>query len=231
MSSRRTRLHPIENEHQLRPWIAVEHTHVIGIKKLVEDAMKMKEPIQSTRLSCTNQGLGLKFNLRKRGTKTSAMAMKGKFIQKSHLCSWSVLWPIVTSQHTRTQVTFCAKAPPMIGPVTEPMDHIALIMPNHCPRILNGTRSVTTMSVSTSSPPPPIPCRERPTSNVAKSFATPATIAPIIKRTRAVIITGFRPKMWEKEAKFGWKIVEQRRKEVPDQKASIAVPLSLSVII
>jgi len=52
-----------------------------------------------------------------------------------------------------------------------------------------------------------------------------------MKRTSETIITGFRPKMWEKEAKFGWKIVEQRRKEVPDQKASIAVPLSLSAMI
>lgn len=111
------------------------------------------------------------------------------------------------------------------------MDHIALIMPNQFPRILNGTRSVTTISVRTIRAPPPIPCRERPTSKVAKSFATPATIAPIMNRTRATIITGFRPKMWEKEAKFGWKTVEQRRKEVPDQKASIAVPLSLSVMI
>ncbi len=143
----------------------------------------------------------------------------------------SVIHKRSLSQQKHTQETFWAKAPPIIGPVTDPIDHIALIMPNHCPRILNGTRSVTTISVSTSKPPPPIPCKERPTSNVAKLFATPATIAPIIKRTRAIIITGFRPKMWEKEAKFGWKMVEQRRKEVPDQKASIAVPLSLSAMI
>ena len=56
-------------------------------------------------------------------------------------------------------------------------------------------------------------------------------MAPTMKKTSETIITGFRPKMWEKEAKFGWKIVEQRRKDVPDQKASIAVPLSLSAII
>ena len=130
-----------------------------------------------------------------------------------------------------TQETFCAKAPPIMGPVTDPTDHMALIMPNHWPRSLKGTRSVTTISVSTINAPPPIPCRERPTSNVAKLFASPQTMAPTIKKTREIIITGFRPKMWEKEAKFGWKIVEQRRKEVPDQKASIAVPLSLSAMI
>ncbi len=65
---------------------------MIGIRKLVEDAMKMNEPIQSTRLSCTIQGLCLKYNLRKRGTKTKAIPMKGRFIQKSHLCIWSVLY-------------------------------------------------------------------------------------------------------------------------------------------
>ena len=119
----------------------------------------------------------------------------------------------------------------MMGPVTDPIDHIPLIIPKYCPRNLNGIRSVTMISISTNKPPPPTPCRERPTSSVAKSFATAATIAPIKKKTRAIRIIGFRPKMWEKEAKFGWKMVEQRRKEVPDQKASIAVPLSLSAMI
>jgi hypothetical protein len=42
---------------------------------------------------------------------------------------------------------------------------------------------------------------------------------------------GLRPKMWEKEPRTGWKIVEVRRKEVPDQKASIAVPLSTLAMI
>ncbi len=37
--------------------------------------------------------------------------------------------------------------------------------------------------------------------------------------------------MCENEAKLGWKIVEVSRKEVPAQKASIAVPLSCFAII
>lgn len=37
--------------------------------------------------------------------------------------------------------------------------------------------------------------------------------------------------MWEKEAKFGWKMVEQSKKDVPDQKASIADPLSFWAMI
>jgi hypothetical protein len=38
------------------------------------------------------------------------------------------------------------------------------------------------------------------------------------------IITGMRPKICEKLAKFGWKTVLARRKAVPDQNASMAVP-------
>ena len=37
--------------------------------------------------------------------------------------------------------------------------------------------------------------------------------------------------MCEKEAKLGWNMVEVRRKDVPDQKASIAVPLSFCAMI
>ncbi len=130
-----------------------------------------------------------------------------------------------------TQVTFCAKAPPMIGPVTEPTLHMALIIPNHCPLSLSGTKSVTTISVSAISPPPPIPCSERPTSRGPKFFETPATIAPTRKKTRATMMTCLRPKMCEKLAKLGWKMVEHSRKEVPAQNASIAVPFSFCAII
>ena len=82
------------------------------------------------------------------------------------------------------------------------------------------------ISVNAISPPPPMPWMDRPTSNVAKFRASAETRAPTRKRARPVKIIGFRPKMWEKEAKFGWKMVEQSKKEVPDQKASIAVPRS-----
>ena len=50
-------------------------------------------------------------------------------------------------------------------------------------------------------------------------------MAPTRNRTRATMMTGRRPKMCEKEAKEGWKMVEVRRKDVPAQKASMAVPL------
>lgn len=44
-------------------------------------------------------------------------------------------------------------------------------------------------------------------------------------------MTGLRPKMLESEPVMGWKTVEVRRKEVPAQKASIAVPPSFWAMI
>ena len=51
-------------------------------------------------------------------------------------------------------------------------------------------------------------------------------IVPIVKIMRAVTSTIFRPMMCEKDAHAGWKTVEVRKKDVPVQKALIAVPLS-----
>lgn len=130
-----------------------------------------------------------------------------------------------------TQETLCAKAPPIIGPVTDPTLHIALMIPNHWPLNRNGIKSVTRISVKAINPPPPIPWNDLPTSSMPKLLDKAATIAPIRKKTRAVITRGLRPKMCEKEAKLGWNIVEVRRKDVPDQKASIAVPLSFCDMI
>lgn len=130
-----------------------------------------------------------------------------------------------------TQETFWANAPPITGPETEPMAHMPLIIPNHWPLSRSGTRSVTTISVRAISPPPPMPCKERPTRRVENSLATAQTIAPTRKNTKPVRIIGLRPKMWEKEAKLGWKMVEQSKNDVPDQKASMADPLSFWAMI
>lgn len=69
-----------------------------------------------------------------------------------------------------------------------------------------------------------MPCSERPTSKGPKLLDTDATIAPTKKKTSATIIVGLRPKICENDAKLGWKIVLVSKKEVPAQKASIAVP-------
>lgn len=54
-------------------------------------------------------------------------------------------------------------------------------------------------------------------------LATDAMIVPTVKRKSAKMRTGLRPMMWLKEAHVGWNTVEQRRKDVPHQKAWIAV--------
>lgn len=56
-------------------------------------------------------------------------------------------------------------------------------------------------------------------------------MAPMVKKTSATRISALRPKMSEREAKLGWKTVDVRRKDVPDQKASIALPWSFSEMI
>ena len=97
---------------------------------------------------------------------------------------------------------------------------------NHCPRRRNGTISVTMISVSVIIPPPPMPWIDLPTSMTVKLFATAATIAPMPKSTKLSHTIGSLPKMLLKEPRTGWKTVLVNRKDVPLQKASIAVPLS-----
>ena len=94
-----------------------------------------------------------------------------------------------------TQDTACANAPPTMGPVTEPTLHIALMIPNHWPLCLSGTKSVTRISVRAMSPPPPTPWRDLPTRRDPNPSAVAATMAPMRKKTRATITRVFRPKM------------------------------------
>lgn len=46
----------------------------------------------------------------------------------------------------------------------------------------------------------------------------------MVNRARVTRRTGLRPRRAEREAWVGWKTVEERRKEVPAQKASMALP-------
>jgi hypothetical protein len=65
----------------------------------------------------------------------------------------------------------------------------------------------------------------RPLSISVKEVEAPHITAPEVKKIRARMRSGLRPKAWEKLTKLGWKTVEARRKEVPAQNASTAVPL------
>lgn len=80
-------------------------------------------------------------------------------------------------------------------------------------------------------PPPPTPWIDRPIRITVKLLATAGTMEPTVKKRRAMRISGLRPKMFEKEPKAGWKTVEHSKNDVPDQKASMAVPLSFSAMV
>jgi hypothetical protein len=63
-------------------------------------------------------------------------------------------------------------------------------------------------------------------------LATEQTIVPTVKITKAHNKTDFRPIMCENDAHDGWKTVEQSKKLVPHQKASMAVvPFKLVAIV
>ena len=157
-----------------------------GTRKLVVEAMKMAEPTQSTRFSCDRNGLRWKCRRRKSGIMAKARPQKGRLIQKIH-------------RHD----TFCAKAPPRIGPLTAPIAHCRLIRPNHFPRSRSVTRSVTMTYVSAMIPPPPTPWIDRPSRRTVKVLARLQTMAPMVKSINAARIRGLRPKMCENRAQVG----------------------------
>jgi hypothetical protein len=98
------------------------------------------------------------------------------------------------------QLAYCAKAPPMTGPVTLPIAHIPPMIPTKFPRYRRGTKSVTTISVMAIMPPPPTPCSDLPVSSNVKLLARAAIRTPIKKNVIAINTIGLRPKMWLKDA-------------------------------
>lgn len=135
------------------------------------------------------------------------------------------------SQKIQRQSAFSAKAPPMTGPMTDPIAHIRLMIAIHFPRSRNVTRSAITTYVRATRPPPPTPWILLPTSMVAIFLATEATMVPIEKIMSAARRTDWRPIICEKDAHEGWKTVEQSKKLVPHQKAWIAVPCKLVAMV
>lgn len=76
-----------------------EHTHVIGIRKLVVAAIKMKEPNQSKVFSLAQTEPFLGCNMRQKGIPTAVKAQKGMLSQNIHF-----------------QVVLTANVPPITGP-------------------------------------------------------------------------------------------------------------------
>jgi hypothetical protein len=81
--------------------------HVNGIKRETIDAMKKAEPNQSNLRAFSNILPGVCASLRKRMIATVPAPIMGRLIQKIHL-----------------QLTLWANAPPISGPVTDPIAHI-----------------------------------------------------------------------------------------------------------
>jgi hypothetical protein len=70
-----------------------------------------------------------------------------------------------------------------------------------------------------------------PTNITVKFFDTPHIMAPIVNSVSAMRKMGRRPKTCEKATNVGCQTVDARRKEVPVQSASIAVPLRAAEMV
>jgi hypothetical protein len=68
-------------------------------------------------------------------------------------------------------------------------------------------------------PPPPIPCRHRPTSIVSRPRAMQQRMEPAVKRASDIITQTGRPKMSLREAMKGIVTAEVSKYDVPIQKA------------
>jgi hypothetical protein len=64
-----------------------------------------------------------------------------------------------------------------------------------------------------------------------KFFAVPTMAEPPLRIIRDANINGFRPKISERAEIVGWNTADASRFEIPDQKASDAVPFSFAVIV
>lgn len=185
-----------------------------GIKKLMTDAASRKPPIQSNVISLESIGPGFFFKWRIIGIKIKPIPQIGRLIQKIHL-----------------HVTFCANEPLINGSVTEPTAHVKLWKPNQAPRCRSGTRSVIKISVRLIIPPPLISWMVRAARRIEKFLATAATTESSANSATAVQIVPLRSKSWDIEAKMGWTTVLVKKKDVPHQKASTAVPRRFCAII
>ena len=114
---------------------------VIGIKKLVQEAMKMVPPTQSIRLNLAAMLAGMKFSLRKTGIMTNPIPQKGRLIQKTQVHETLVRSQINTDFAKRNDrimdtAYFSEKTPPRTGPRTLPRAHIVERKPKYFPRSL-----------------------------------------------------------------------------------------------
>lgn len=92
--------------------------------------MERIDPIQSTLLSLSASEVNLKVSTRSSGTRARESPTNPEIHRDSIVSSGQ---NIIIKRRCLTQDKACVNVPPTIGPVTEPMLHIALIIPNHWP--------------------------------------------------------------------------------------------------
>src|SRR6266536_4906025 len=97
------------------------------MRQLVVAATKRKDPNQSKARSFVEIDPSLICSLRQIGIPTAAITQNGMLSQKIH-----------------RQVAFSAKAPPITGPITDPMAHWSEITDMYLPRSRRVTISVIT---------------------------------------------------------------------------------------
>lgn len=151
-------------------------TQVSGIRELVAAATNIREPNQSNDLSLSHADPSLWFNRRHTGIPMAAITQNGMLNQKIHL-----------------QSVFSEKAPPITGPIKDPIAHWRVIIANHFPRSLKVTMSETMTYVKATRPPPPMPCIQRPANKIAIFFAMEQIRVPSVKMKRAAKRTTFLP--------------------------------------
>jgi hypothetical protein len=181
--------------------------------RIVVPAVKRKLPVQSKRPSFSIRPPRTGCVRRKKWSSTMPMARMGRLSQK-----------------IQRHVDVLTMPAPRMGPMTVPMAHDAERPENHTPRCASGIRSVITTSDSARMPPPPMPWMVRPTRRTVKLLASAATMAPAPNHTQLPCSATRRPKMELADAMLGCSTQLARRKLVPVQNASSAVPLSCELM-
>lgn len=159
--------------------------------------MNNADPIQSIRRSFWTSDWATKLSLKKRAIMMNPIVQSGRLIQNIHTHDAAhnpssyqhPLLPVTSlSSDAEIDTPFCARPPPTMGPATVPSAQTLFSTPNHFPRCLSGMRSVIRISLSATTPPPPTPCRVRPTIKTVKFLAMAAIMEPTVKNTKAMII-------------------------------------------
>ena len=139
-----------------------------GNANVVLPIVERSMPIQSKRRSLLWNDESIGRRRRKKKARMTPTAMMGRLIQPIHL-----------------QSTNSLNAAPMMGPQTPPPAIGRAYKPRYSGRSFKLVMSARMISLKTSSPPPPRPCKMRPTIKTGMLLATPKTMDPTKKSRKA----------------------------------------------